>query len=516
MSTTNSHKKNHALVWYIQPGGISDPEVFRAILRDMQPHLPLILALTEFQIQPGTVLGLYEHIVAQELRGSHWLVGSPGVHKGGVALLLSSSVAPGLAPPPVTILVPGRLIEVSLRLSLAMPGPTSVVCFYGSNLRSERLAFSSSLAPLLSKPCMLLGDFNAITHDSDTTISQVSSLKWPWLQEKESTQQLIDVVRIAHKGSPPHTRVRGYGVSTSYLDRIYATKSLIPFLEVHHGSTLPIPRSPPSETNLGYWSDHDMVRVDLQPWAVLTDPTPSCIGWTKKHIQKFQGLMKSWVPPTCDDPVGQYESLRDHMREAYKMTCQTPIRRNRPQGQSWAEYVRSLLRLARRNPKLFFRRVKSYNLFTPHRPWLPVTAASVMRLMQTNNAWDPTVTSALPLLDSDEDPPLPTDEELRAYARVPRFKSPGPDGIPPYLFYILPDSVFSVVGNVVRELLCRPCARAGIFESTLVSLFKGKGDWGVVSNWRPISMANGIYRILMRSVQSYVTSKVLSLVSTEQ
>ena len=331
----------------------------------------MVLALTEFQVRGGSNFGLYEHIVAQELRGSHWLVGSPGVSKGGVALLLSTSVAPGTTPPAMVTHLPARLIEVQLRLSLAMPGLTSVVCFYGSNIRSERLSFLPSLQPLLSKPCLIMGDFNAITLDSDTTISHMTSLKWSWLQELESSQKLIDLNRIAHKGRPPHTRVRGYGGSSSYLDRIYASRTLCPFLEVRKGSTFSVPKSGSPLTDSGMWSDHDLVYVELQPWSIQTDPTPTCAGWTKKHVHRFQTLMRQWQHQIVEEPIKQYVSLREHMRWAFLQVQLSLARPRRPTGQSWSEYVRSLLRLARRNPKCFLGGSKVTTFLHPSGPGSP-------------------------------------------------------------------------------------------------------------------------------------------------
>ena len=95
-------------------------------------------------------------------------------------------------------------------------------------------------------------------------------------------------------------------------------------------------------------------------------------------------------------------------------------------------------------------------------------------------------------------PPPPTVQELRLLARVPRKKSPCPDGVPPYLLASLPDAVFAIVHKCV--VLC--CENSHIPEPWLVSetfcIFKGKGQWQDPTRWRPIAMSNSIYGLLMR------------------
>ena len=100
------------------------------------------------------------------------------------------------------------------------------------------------------------------------------------------------------------------------------------------------------------------------------------------------------------------------------------------------------------------------------------------------------------------DPPPPTLPELRSLAKAARKKSPGTNGVPPYLLYFLPDSAFSVVhsrlvtcyesGTLPRELLV----------SETFCLFKGKGKWQDPDRWRPIAMSNSIYRLLMQWVHA--------------
>ena len=96
-------------------------------------------------------------------------------------------------------------------------------------------------------------------------------------------------------------------------------------------------------------------------------------------------------------------------------------------------------------------------------------------------------------------PPAPL-PELRKLARAPRKKSPGPDGVPPYLLASLPDALFGIVHKCLTL-----CSESGyIPDPWLISetfcIFKGKGQWQDPDRWRPIAMSKSIYRLLMRWV----------------
>ena len=66
--------------------------------------------------------------------------------------------------------------------------------------------------------------------------------------------------------------------------------------------------------------------------------------------------------------------------------------------------------------------------------------------------------------------------ELRLLARAARKKSPGPDGIPPYLLAVMPDAAFALVHKCL--VLCYE--QGDIPRPWLVSetfrIFKGKGS----------------------------------------
>lgn len=157
--------------------------------------------------------------------GYHLLFNSPD-SKGGVGLLISSQITP--SPPPLTVIVPGRLIQVEVQPNPA-PGfpPTSLCAFYGSNLRPERSSFAPHLQSLLAGNAVLMGDFNATTQSTDA--STLSSNHWIQLRAWEVAGQLLDSVRMLTP-TPPYTRTRRYGGTQSYLDRIYFTQIAAQFL----------------------------------------------------------------------------------------------------------------------------------------------------------------------------------------------------------------------------------------------------------------------------------------------
>ena len=74
-------------------------------------------------------------------------------------------------------------------------------------------------------------------------------------------------------------------------------------------------------------------------------------------------------------------------------------------------------------------------------------------------------------------PPPPTFSELRALARASRKKSPGPDGVPPYLLHILPDPVFKLVHSCISLCYSEGFLPQPWLVSETFCLFKGKGQW---------------------------------------
>jgi len=127
-----------------------------------------------------------------------------------------------------------------------------------------------------------------------------------------------------------------------------------------------------------------------------------------------------------------------------------------------------------------------------------------MKLVQTSNPWDPTFIESLPSHPESPSIPLPTDEELRKLSRTPRAKSPGPDGIPPYLLYILPENLFHWIASGIRLSLQLHHLLPHFLNSVLVGIFKNKERWWEPSSWRPICMSTASYRIGARYLKSFL------------
>ena len=97
----------------VNTGGAITVGRFRDILLALQSssrNKPLILSLSEFRPQGHPTPFLRRALEC----GYHLLHDAPGA-KGGVGLLISSQISP--LPPPLTVLIPGRLIQITIQLS---------------------------------------------------------------------------------------------------------------------------------------------------------------------------------------------------------------------------------------------------------------------------------------------------------------------------------------------------------------------------------------------------------------
>ena len=228
--------------------------------------LPHFLALSEFRPQGEPTK--FVRIALQY--GFHLLFDAPDP-KGGVGILVSSQIQP--QPPPLRILVPGRLIQVDIQLSLDGNFPATSICsFYGSSLSHERASFAPHLQLLLPGNTVLMGDFNCTTQPTDA--STVTSNHWNQLRAWELSGQLLDAARILTP-QPPYTRTRRYGGTQSYLDRVYLTQIAAQFL-TPHSFLVPDMSSSPG------LCDHDPLAITFQPWSFKVEPGPRCTFWSHK------------------------------------------------------------------------------------------------------------------------------------------------------------------------------------------------------------------------------------------
>ena len=459
--------------------------------------LPHVLSLQEYR--PSSLSTTRDHVRVALYWGYHMLLSSPS-SKEGVALLIHTSISPGKPTP--TVHLPGRLIstQVALHTDPLMP-PVTVCSFYGPHTARERLQCEKVLASLLQKCSIILGDYNGVTRSSDATTLHPNL--WPWLIARERSGAMIDLVR-PHCDAQPYTRVRRYGGTKSYIDRAYGSRMFVALYQSEAAGVLDFSR-------VYGVQDHDPIIVHTIPWATPHVPEPRCAMWNRRDVTRFQKKISESAASLCAPQDARqagtvYDtlvtSMLSAMREVNEEKKEVP--KNKIDVTDWSDVVRQLAKQAKRRSKLFYRRVK-HTLLTPPTPsTLPTPTRKIQRILQRNNPWSARALDWVNVQPRLDDLPPPTVTELRSLAKASRRKSPGPDGVPPYLIASLPDPVFSIV----HQCICRCYDEGSVPEHWLISetfcLFKGKGQWQDPDRWRPIAMSNSIYRLLMRWVHNAV------------
>ena len=105
--------------------------------------------------------------------------------------------------------------------------------------------------------------------------------------------------------------------------------------------------------------------------------------------------------------------------------------------------------------------------------------SNLVSLLQYQNPFDLKVLDDFPGIATYPPNSTPTNDDICRAAKVPRGKSAGPDGIPPYLFFLLTGGMWEEFCTMVRLVLVHPesWAQTGrLFDATLVGIFK-KGEW---------------------------------------
>jgi ribonuclease HI len=476
-------------------GGTTPPETFRSILRHLHP-LPHVICLTEFR--PNDLVGHYSMIAAHW--GLFFLHSSP-MSTGGVALLVSRNVSAGQ--PSLSVLIPGRLIAVDLPLHTdpLMP-PLTIAAFYGSNMASERALFQPALQKLAGGMSIIGGDWNATTHAHDS--SAKSSNIWKWLQQMESSGTLFDPVRSLQSAPPPHTRVRRYHGTTSYLDRFYLSAvaaRLFPVKAYRLQSFQSVPGG----------SDHDPIFVQLGTWSEQAPKGPRCSNWSSDTLRLFHADLQSTFQPHGPSTIGppevgdEYQALSKACLESMeRINSLSPMPHLPPSTCSWESTVKALLQKARQRTKIFFRRVKSSLLQPSITPMFPVPSRKIQRILQTDNRYSPRIFASIDRQPRSPNPHPPSMEDIRALAKATRSKAPGPDGLPPWILYTLPDSLFRIPFDLITHIYQTEAIPSFLLHSSTLCLFKGKGAWQDPDKWRPISLAPALYRVFAKWILSHL------------
>ena len=339
------------------------PERFERFLWGLMrlSPFPSLVGLTEFKMTED--FSHYECLTAHVTQGRYHLCApKEGMCSNGVAALVSPELSP-CGPPEMVEVVKGRVIYFDLKMFSFLPSVRAIV-LYGTNQVRDRPLLERSLEQVMKGPTVLMGDMNAITQWDDVSgvsMAYASRLMWPWLRHMEETGGLVDLVcqTIAH---PFKTRNRGYA-GQSRLDRIYASKELFPLLQCSTGQTAMV------GSDGCHLSDHDPVVVQVAVRPLCQKPPGGCIGWTGRHIRRYRKLLGQVpVPEGLEDmPMAYQLEVYQRLEQAMKSTAQSlaagrPSCRRQERKLEWAVEIKYLLRLQRRNPKLFFRRVKSSHL----------------------------------------------------------------------------------------------------------------------------------------------------------
>ena len=98
---------------------------------------------------------------------------------------------------------------------------------------------------------------------------------------------------------------------------------------------------------------------------------------------------------------------------------------------------------------------------------------------------------------------------------LPTAKSPGPDRLPNKLYKNLSAVVGPIIANVANESRTRGAYPEG-FSAGLISLLYKKGERDDPRNYRPITLLNGDYKIVMRTLTRRMNESVVQFVSEFQ
>ena len=120
--------------------------------------------------------------------------------------------------------------------------------------------------------------------------------------------------------------------------------------------------------------------------------------------------------------MNEYEELKLMMMKAFAQVEEKCPAKSPKGEKQWEKYIRDMERLARRNPKIFFRRGKSYHLMQSLPIVCPLPMNNLMKLMRDTSPFHVRgldgVSGRIPKCDLR----MPSRQKLREAAKVPRGK----------------------------------------------------------------------------------------------
>ena len=106
------------------------------------------------------------------------------------------------------------------------------------------------------------------------------------------------------------------------------------------------------------------------------------------------------------------------------------------------------------------------------------------------------------------DPGYFTMEELQtALAKLRARKAPGPDGIRPELLLLLDSYGESQLLDLYNTCWSTRTIPSDWKEASVITFYKGKGEDSDVTNYRPISLLNTLYKVYASMIQNRLADR---------
>lgn len=110
---------------------------------------------------------------------------------------------------------------------------------------------------------------------------------------------------------------------------------------------------------------------------------------------------------------------------------------------------------------------------------------------------------------------IATSELLHACAYLPTGKSPGPDRLPNKMYKVLSKIIAPILTEVINESAANGVLPDSMKQGLISVLYK-KGDRKDPRNYRPITLLNNDYKIMMRVLTARMNKAVTQFVSRDQ
>ena len=134
-------------------------------------------------------------------------------------------------------------------------------------------------------------------------------------------------------------------------------------------------------------------------------------------------------------------------------------------------------------------------------------AAAIKTLTTGNKCLKPTASKC--------DKDITLEEVLHISSRIPIGKSPGPDCIPNKFYKTMSKYTAPILVNVFNESRTRGTLPKTMSQGTISVLYK-KGARDNPTNYRPITLLNGDYKILMRILTERMNESIVQWISKDQ